>query len=167
MIDALVQDDNVSLPKTGTDKPTAAVSVESMLSPVSENISQELPLRTLAPSQSLQENNVIGKTMSGRKSAVYRSPPVRVSTTAMKFIFKNEKVVENSQNTDKIKRHDESVISTDGVHQSQKVKETVNAPSSDLTPEKSLSIGTNLKLLIGDNGKYSFSPDIPKDLFSQ
>ncbi|WP_213730352.1 hypothetical protein, partial [Citrobacter freundii] len=70
--------------------------------------------------------------------------------------------VENSQNTDKIKRHDESVISTDGVHQSQKVKETVNAPSSDLTPEKSLSIGTNLKLLIGDNGKYSFSPDIPK-----
>ncbi|WP_213731045.1 hypothetical protein, partial [Citrobacter freundii] len=73
-----------------------------------------------------------------------------------------EKVVENSQNTDKIKRHDESVISTDGVHQSQKVKETVNAPSSDLTPEKSLSIGTNLKLLIGDNGKYSFSPDIPK-----
>lgn len=163
MIDALVQDDNVSLPKTGTDKPTAAVSVESMLSPVSENISQELPLRTLAPSQSLQENNVIGKTMSGREiRRLQESSRSRVNNSNEIYIQKNEKVVENSQNTDKIKRHDESVISTDGVHQSQKVKETVNAPSSDLTPEKSLSIGTNLKLLIGDNGKYSFSPDIPK-----
>lgn len=61
--------------------------------------------------------------MSGREiRRLQESSRSRVNNSNEIYIQKNEKVVENSQNTDKIKRHDESVISTDGVHQSQKSK---------------------------------------------
>ncbi|EIQ78331.1 hypothetical protein SF123566_10469 [Shigella flexneri 1235-66] len=110
MIDALVPDDNASLPKTGTDNPTTVFSVEPVLSPVSENISQVLPLQTQTPSQSLQENNVIGKTMSGREiHRLQRSLGLPVSNSNETSIQKNEQLVENSQNTGNIKRQEPSV----------------------------------------------------------
>lgn len=147
MIDALVQDDNASLPQTGADKPTAAVSVKSVLSPVSENISQELPQRTLEPSQSLQENNVISKTMSGREiRRLQESSRSLVSNSNETYIQKNEKVVENSQNIDKIKRQEPSLDDLDDLDDRDTmstlkafIRNTVQHSSADVKAEIEIS----------------------------
>lgn len=145
------------------DNPTAAASVKPASSSVNENVSQALSLQTLGRPQSLQEKAVNKEAISRQETLrKYSSTHLHASNSNAATIQNNEHEVADDQNTDNIKHHDESVISTDGVRQSQKAKETVNVQSSDLTPEKSLSIGTNLKLSIDNNGKYSFSPDIPK-----
>ncbi len=146
--------------KIAKDVPT----VKSTSSSVNEKVAQEaLPQPPQAPSQPLQENAVSKAIISSQETIRrYSSTHLLTSNSNAVTAQNNEHAVEDDQNTGNIKHHDGSVISTDGVRLSQKVKETIKVPSSDLTPEKSLSIGTNLKLSIDNNGKYSFSPDIPK-----
>ena len=137
-LDALVQDDNASLPKTGTDNPTTVFSVEPVLSPVSENISQVLPLQTQTPSQSLQENNVIGKTMSGREiRRLQKSFRLPVSNSNETSIQKNEQLVENSQNTGNIKRQEPS--SDDKYKLRAFIRNTVQNSSMDVKAEFEIS----------------------------
>ena len=97
----------------------AAASAKSASSPVNENVAQALPLPSQAPSQLLQENNAIKKTVSGREiRRLQESPRSLISNSNEASIKKNEQVVGSSQNTDNIKRHDESGISTDDVNSS-------------------------------------------------
>ena len=94
-------------------------ALKSASSPVNENVAQALPLPSQEPSQLLQENNAIKKTVSGREiRRLQESPRSLISNSNEASIKKNEQVVGSSQNTDNIKRHDESGISTDDVNSS-------------------------------------------------
>lgn len=139
-------------------------TVKSTSSSVNEKVAQEaLPQPPQAPSQPLQENAVSKAIISSQETIrKYSSTHSLTSNNNEATIQDNEDAVADDQNTESSKYYDEPVTSTDSVRQSQKIKETVNVPGFDLTSEKSLSIGTNLKLSIDKNGKYSFSPDIPK-----
>ncbi|WP_249357405.1 hypothetical protein [Citrobacter sp. wls715] len=87
----------------------AAEAAKSASSSVNENVAQALPLQTQTPSQSLQENNVIGKTMSSREiRRLQESSRLPVSNSNETSIQKNEQLVENSQNTGNIKRQEPS-----------------------------------------------------------
>ena len=108
-----------NMAKTKLEADKAAASVKSASSPVNENVAQALPLPSQAPSQLLQENNAIKKTVSGREiRRLQESPRSLISNSNEASIKKNEQVVGSSQNTDNIKRHDESGISTDDVNSS-------------------------------------------------
>ncbi|WP_407056868.1 OTU domain-containing protein [Citrobacter youngae] len=112
-------DESSNMVKTKLEADKAAASVKSASSPVNENVAQALPLPSQEPSQLLQENNAIKKTVSGWEiRRLQESPRSLISNSNEAFIKKNEQVVGSSQNTDNIKRHDESGISTDDVNSS-------------------------------------------------
>ncbi|MDA8519145.1 hypothetical protein, partial [Citrobacter sp. Igbk 16] len=76
-----------------------------------ENVAQALPQQTLERPQSLQENNAIKKTMSGREiRRLQESSRSPASNSNEMTAQNNEHAVEDDQDTDNIKHHSESVI---------------------------------------------------------